>query len=63
MFLVHLDVLVGQTYDKMKAFGLHCGFIKAGWEENRDAPIQIASIPDHVETPLVEAVASGCGVF
>jgi superfamily II DNA or RNA helicase len=44
MFLVHLDVLVGQTYEKMKAFGLHCGFIKAGWEENREAPIQIASI-------------------
>ncbi|MFH7242779.1 MAG: DEAD/DEAH box helicase [Spirulina sp.] len=44
MFLVHLDVLVGQTYEKMKSFGLHCGFIKAGWEENRDAPIQIASI-------------------
>ena len=44
MFLVHLDVLVGQTYEKMKAFGLQCGFIKAGWEENRDAPIQIASI-------------------
>jgi len=44
MFLVHLDVLVGQTYDKMQSFGLHCGFIKAGWEENRDAPIQIASV-------------------
>ncbi len=44
MFLVHLDVLVGQTYEKMKSFGLHCGFIKAGWEENREAPIQIASI-------------------
>ncbi len=44
MFLVHLDVLVGQTYEKMKAFGLQCGFIKAGWEENREAPIQIASI-------------------
>ena len=44
MFLVHLDVLVAQTYEKMKAFGLQCGFIKAGWEENRDAPIQIASI-------------------
>jgi len=44
MFLVHLDVLVGQTYDKMKSFGLTCGFIKAGWEENRDAPIQIASV-------------------
>ncbi len=44
MFLVHLDVLVGQTYEKMASFGLNCGFIKAGWEENRDAPIQIASI-------------------
>ena len=44
MFLVHLDVLVGQTYAKMKSFGLHCGFIKAGWEEDRDAPIQIASV-------------------
>ena len=44
MFLVHLDVLVGQTYDRMKSFGLHCGFIKAGWEEDRDAPIQIASV-------------------
>ena len=44
MFLVHLDVLVGQTYEKMKSFGLHCGFIKAGWEEDRTAPIQIASV-------------------
>ncbi len=44
MFLVHLDVLVGQTYQKMQSFGLHCGFIKAGWEEDRDAPIQIASV-------------------
>ncbi|MBX2862933.1 MAG: DEAD/DEAH box helicase [Leptolyngbyaceae cyanobacterium MAG.088] len=44
MFLVHLDVLVGQTYEKMRSFGLDCGFIKAGWPENPDAPIQIASI-------------------
>ena len=44
MFLVHLDVLVGQTYEKMRAFGLSCGFIKAGREENRRAPIQIASV-------------------
>lgn len=44
MFLVHLDVLVGQTYKKMQSFGLHCGFIKAGWKEDPDAPIQIASI-------------------
>lgn len=44
LFLVHMDVLVGQTYDKMRSFGLNCGFIKSGWDENRDAPIQIASI-------------------
>ncbi|MEB3358159.1 MAG: DEAD/DEAH box helicase family protein [Synechococcales bacterium] len=44
LFIVHLDVLVGQTYDKMKAFGLRCGFIKAGWQEDPTAPIQIASI-------------------
>lgn len=44
LFLVHLDVLVGQTYEKMQAFGLHCGFIKAGWPEDPSAPIQIASI-------------------
>ncbi|MEM9977995.1 MAG: DEAD/DEAH box helicase [Cyanobacteria bacterium P01_D01_bin.2] len=44
LFLVHLDVLVGQTYEKMRSFGLDCGFIKAGWPENADAPIQIASI-------------------
>ncbi|MFM7424171.1 MAG: DEAD/DEAH box helicase [Elainella sp.] len=44
MFLVHLDVLVGQTYEKMQAFGLRCGFIKAGWQEDPQAPIQIASI-------------------
>jgi superfamily II DNA or RNA helicase len=44
LFIVHLDVLVGQTYEKMQAFGLHCGFIKAGWKEDPSAPIQIASI-------------------
>ncbi len=44
LFLVHLDVLVGQTYDKMRAFGLPCGFIKAGWKEDPSAPIQIASV-------------------
>lgn len=44
LFVVHMDVLIGQTYEKMKSFGLDCGFIKAGWPENPDAPIQIASI-------------------
>jgi len=44
LFLVHLDVLVGQTHEKMRSFGLHCGFIKSGWKEDQTAPIQIASI-------------------
>lgn len=44
LFVVHLDVLVGQTYEKMESFGLRCGFIKAGWPEDPDAPIQIGSI-------------------
>ena len=46
LILVHLDVLVGQTYEKMKSFGLHhsTGFIKAGWTEDRDAPVQIGSV-------------------
>ncbi len=30
LFIVHLDVLVGQTYEKFSAFGIECGFIKAG---------------------------------
>ena len=44
LFIVHLDVLVEQTFNKMASFGLECGFIKAGWPENFDAPIQIGSI-------------------
>ena len=43
LFIVHLDVLVGQTYEKFSAFGLECGFIKAGWNENQNALVQIAS--------------------
>lgn len=43
LFIVHLDVLVGQTHDKFAAFGIECGFIKAGWNENKDALVQIAS--------------------
>lgn len=43
LFIVHLDVLVGQTHEKFAAFGIECGFIKAGWKENQDALVQIAS--------------------
>lgn len=44
MFLVHLDILVEQTAEKMQGLGLHCGFIKAGWPEDLAAPMQIASL-------------------
>ncbi len=51
LFIVHLDVLVGQTYEKMKSFGLHCGFIKSGWPEDPTAPIQIASVQTMAKRP------------
>jgi superfamily II DNA or RNA helicase len=47
LFCVHLDALVAQTFDKLQRFGLteeDVGFIKHGWPERRDAPIQIASL-------------------
>ena len=44
MFVVHRDNLIAQTYDKFQKFGLECGFIKAGWQENRGAKVQIASV-------------------
>lgn len=44
LFLVHLDVLVGQTSEKLERFGVQAGFIKAGYTEDRSAPVQIASV-------------------
>lgn len=47
MFQVHLDCLIGQTRSKLWDMGYqdqrHTGFIKAGLQENRGAPLQIAS--------------------
>ncbi|MDJ0647145.1 MAG: DEAD/DEAH box helicase [Xenococcaceae cyanobacterium MO_188.B19] len=44
LFVVHRDILVGQTANKFSAFGLRCGFIKAGWTEDASAKVQIASV-------------------
>ena len=44
LFVVHREILINQTYNKMQKFGLECGFIKAGYEENRDAFVQIGSV-------------------
>jgi superfamily II DNA or RNA helicase len=43
MFIVHRDVLISQSWTTFKRHGLHCGFIKAGWEQDLEAPVQIAS--------------------
>ncbi len=44
LFIVHREILIGQTFAKFQKFGLDCGFIKAGYQENRDALVQIASV-------------------
>ncbi|MGB3532140.1 MAG: DEAD/DEAH box helicase family protein [Microcoleaceae cyanobacterium] len=47
LLLVHRDFLVHQTLDKMEALGIcpdDVGIIKAEYPENRDRPIQIASV-------------------
>ncbi len=44
-FIVHRDILISQTYNKIKAFNFHdCGFIKSGWKENQESLVQIASV-------------------
>jgi superfamily II DNA or RNA helicase len=44
LFVVHREILVSQTFNKFSAVGLRCGFIKAGWSEDTDAEVQIASV-------------------
>lgn len=44
LFVVHRDILVGQTYNKFVSVGLRCGFFKAGWSEDLTAFVQIASV-------------------
>jgi superfamily II DNA or RNA helicase len=43
-FVVHRDILVKQTAEKFQQFNIDCGFIKAGWQENKEAIVQIASV-------------------
>jgi superfamily II DNA or RNA helicase len=45
LILVHMDVLVPQTLDKLRKFGIEdIGCIKNGYPENREAWIQVASL-------------------
>ena len=44
MFCVHRQELIEQTQQKLEGYGLPHGFIKAGYSEDRSAPVQLASI-------------------
>ena len=44
LFVVHREVLISQTFNKFSSAGLRCGFIKAGWTEDKNALVQIASV-------------------
>ena len=44
LFVVHREILISQTAKKIVDLGVQCGFIKAGWPENINASVQIASV-------------------
>ncbi len=44
IFLVHRDILISQTAEKLKSFNVNCGFIKSGWTEDRNALVQLGSV-------------------
>lgn len=44
LFVVHRDVLIGQTLDKFAKFGIECGVVAGGRQESRSHPVQIASV-------------------
>lgn len=44
LFLVHRDPLVSQTQEELSRYGIRAGIIKAGYKENRELPVQVASI-------------------
>lgn len=44
LFLCHREVLISQSVDALRKFGLDVGYIKAGYRENRAALIQVGSV-------------------
>ncbi len=44
LFVVHREILITQTAEKFSNIDSKCGFIKAGWSEDTNALIQIASV-------------------
>lgn len=49
LFVVHRDILISQTAQKLLAFGITPGFIKSGWKEDRTALVQVASVQTMVK--------------
>ena len=58
LFLVHRVELVEQARDRLAAFGIEAGIIKAGFPEQRDLDVQVACIPTLIrrENPPAELV-------
>lgn len=48
LFVVHRIELVEQARDRLAAFGIDAGIIKAGFVEQRDLPVQVACVPSLV---------------
>jgi superfamily II DNA or RNA helicase len=44
LFIVRQEPLIDQTVDKLKAKGVDCGVIKAGYKPQLDLPVQVATI-------------------
>lgn len=45
MFVVHRVELVEQAKERLAAFGIKAGIIKAGFTERRERPVQVACVP------------------
>lgn len=58
LFLVHRVELVEQARDRLRAFDIEAGIIKAGFAEDRAQPVQVACIPTLIrrEFPPAELV-------
>lgn len=44
VFLAHLDTLISDTADRLRASGVRCGYVQAGRAEDKGALVQVASM-------------------
>ena len=49
LFVVHRDILVSQTAEKLQSFNVVPGFIKSGWQEDKKALVQLGSVQTMVK--------------